>query len=128
MKTTLKSKWSLKSPLYLKKSDKRYKRHLKQLKDNGFSDSETWGLDSVIAEFILPRLKRFKEVTNGFPSTLTEAKWDAILDDMIFAFEWDLLDDNDEYEKMSEKEKKAGWDRYNKGIRLFAEYFRELWW
>jgi hypothetical protein len=86
----LHSKWSVKKPLYITKKDKRYAKHLKQLKERGFSDTETWSLYSVLSDFILPRLKRFKEVTNGFPSTgdMTMEKWYEILDKMIFAFEW----------------------------------------
>ena len=32
------SEWSHKSPMYIDKSDKRYKKHAKQLKTNGFSE------------------------------------------------------------------------------------------
>ena len=92
----LTSRWSLKKPLYLKKTDKRYARHLKQLKTNGFSDAETWGLDSVIAEFILPRLIRFRELHIDFPGgweDVTFEKWNSMLDEMIFAFEHMVSDD-----------------------------------
>ncbi len=57
--------WSLKKPMYIDKTDKRYNKHMKQLKTVGFSDSETWSLHSTIAMFVLPRLIRFKEVTKG---------------------------------------------------------------
>lgn len=126
------SKWSVKKPLYITKRDKRYAKHLKQLKERGFSDTETWSLYSVLSEFILPRLKRFKEVTNGFPSTgdMTMEKWYEILDKMIFSFEWALFEDEDAdaYGKLSEEEIKENWGKYAEGMKLFAEYFRDLWW
>lgn len=124
----LRSDWSLKKPLYLKKDDKRYKRHVKQLKTNGFSDSETWALDSVICKFILPRLIRFKKVNIGFPGDLTPEKWDAIIGQMIFAFEWSLHHEDDKYEKLTDKEKKTNWLLYEVGMNLFAKWFRHLWW
>lgn len=124
----LNSRWSLKKPLYLKKTDKRYARYVKQLKTNGFSDTETWGLDSVIAEFILPRLIRFKQVTNGYPYEHTEETWNACLDEMIFAFDWTLHCEDDKFDSLSEKEKTKNWKRFSKGMQLFAKHFRNLWW
>lgn len=130
-KQKLLSEWSCKSPLYIKKSDKRYARCLKQLKTRGFSDTETWALDSVIAKFILPRLIRFKEITNAYPGgEMTEEKWDAALDDMIFAFQWVILvNDNEvDYFKLSKKEESDNQKRHERGMKLFAEYFMNLGW
>lgn len=124
----LTSEWSRKKPLYLKKDDERYDEHVKQLKTNGFSDSETWSLDSVICQFILPRLIRFKEVNVGFPGNLTMEKWNAILDEMIFAFDWSLNCEEEKYENLTDKEKNEKWKRYEAGMQTFATYFRHLWW
>ena len=38
-----------------------------QRRNRGWDDSETWGLDTTLAFWIVPRLKRLKEVTNGKP-------------------------------------------------------------
>jgi len=122
------SKWSLKKPLYLKKTDKRYKNHVKQLKERGFSSAETWALDSVICEFVLPRLKRFREITISYPPNLTPEKWNDIIDKMIFAFDWSLMCEEDDYYNLDEETKKANWEKYTEGMKLFAEYFRDLWW
>ena len=116
MKTT---KWRLKKPLYIKKSDDRYEKHKKQLEERGFSDTETWSLCSVIAEFIIPRLERFKEIKGGVPMCFKdESEYDKILDKIIFAFKYALKDD------FSEKGEK----KYVEGIALFSKYFRYLWW
>lgn len=126
----LQSKWSLKKPLYLEKKDKRYSQQVKQLKENGFCDSETWGLDSVIAEFILPRLIRFRELNIGFPSVdgLTFDRWQSVIDEMIFAFDWSLNYSDDKYDCLSKSEMKAKWKRHDEGLEFFAKYFRDLWW
>ena len=125
-----KSKWSTEKPLYIDEKDDRYKNQMEQLKEFGFSDSETWSLFSVVAEFILPRLKRLKEIKGGYPANLTNAEWDEILNKMIFAFEWSLTDGNmtDEYMAMTDEERDDSWEKYKEGMELFAEYFMGLWW
>jgi hypothetical protein len=120
--------WSLKVPMYIGKKDERYNKYVEQLKKDGFSDTETWGLDSVIAQFILPRLIRFKEVTNGYPPDFTMEKWQEMLDKMIFAFDWTLNHDKDDNYNLSEEVKKANWKRYSEGMRLFSDNFTQLWW
>ena len=130
MNKDLKSRWSLKNPLYVEKTDKRYARYVKQIKKHGFSDAETWELDSVICQFILPRLIRFREIANGFPGggDMTSEKWDAIIGQMIFAFEWSLHHEDDKYDHLSEQERKTNWLRYEVGMNQFAKWFRHLWW
>lgn len=121
-------RWVLEEPPYIKKTDKRYKRFKKQLKSEGFCDAETWGLDSVIAEFILPRLRRFREILAGYPIGLSVHEWETILDDMIFAFDWSLNNEEDKYDNLTDVEKEENWRRYDKGMNLFAKWFRDLWW
>jgi len=125
-KKNSKYSWSLKEPMHIEKNDKHYDKYVNQLKQKGFSDTETWSLDYVVSAFILPRLKRFKQVSNGYPPTLTVKQWNKILDDMIFAFEWNINID-DQY-NLTQKEQEKNWDKHRKGLELFAKYFRELWW
>lgn len=87
----------------------------------GWDDSETWSLDYSLAKIILPRLKRFKEVSPMTPYGTTEAEWNATLDKMIAAFEFfggeeRWLAAHEEYGKHQE------------GINLFAEHYAGLWW
>lgn len=94
----------------------------------GFSDNELWNLDNTIAKFILPRLIRFKkEMRSGLPQnqedtsrSLTQAEWDDILDNMIFAFNYA----QNIYTKSCNKE---DYKRYELGMRQFATYFLDLW-
>lgn len=126
--TAKQSKWVLAKPLYVTKRDKRYKRYARQLKTKGFSDEETWSLDSVISQFALPRLRRFREINNGYPPDLTPAKWGKILDTMIFAFEWNQECESDANLKLTKQQTTARWARHELGLQLFAKYFRHLWW
>ena len=123
-----KSKWTCKTPLYIDGGDRRWKKYQKQLDKNGFSDTETWNLSQNIAEFILPRLIRFKKITCAFPGgDITQEKWDKILDEMIFAFEWTIFMDY-EYQKLSVKQIKDNNDRCYNGLQLFSKYFFQLGW
>ncbi len=90
-----------------------------QRRIRGWDDSETWSLDFSLAKLILPRLKRFKELTIGVPASLTEEQWNEYLDDMIFAFEF-LADENSLPEMVPE--------RVRNGLDLFARWYRNLWW
>ena len=114
---------------------------------------ETWRLDVNLAKYIIPRLKKFKELNNGYPGISemdTPEKWDEALDKMIQAFEYviDLdeywLDDprydytdimfgkNKEfYEKIKENKITEDIRRLaaiNEGLQLFAKYYMSLWW
>lgn len=120
--------WKAKKPLYIKKDDDRYSKHVAQLKKYGFSDTETWAFYSVASHFIIPRLIRFREIANGHPFGLTPEEWNAMLDEMIFAFDWAVNDEEDKYDHLTEKERAEHWKRYDKGMQLFAKWFRHLWW
>ena len=60
------------------------------------------------------------------PVAFTEAEWRAILDDIIFAFQWqidfDALDGT-----VNEEEFKKGETRQKRGLRLFSIYYKNLW-
>ena len=121
-------RWVLKEPPFLKKTDERYKKHKQQLKERGFCDAETWCLDTMIAEFILPRLRRFRELGNGYPFSFSAKTWEDALDKMIFAFDWSLNHEEDQYDNLTKEAREENWKRYEEGITLFAKYFRDLWW
>lgn len=104
------------------KTDKRQKIWRKQRNERGFDDTETWNLDRTISKFIVPRLKVFAEKTNCFPNDLTFEKWKAILEDMIWSF--NFISDIENVNLVSKNDYK----RYKKGLKLFAKYFDDLWW
>jgi hypothetical protein len=98
-------------------SEEKKDLYAKQRAERGFDDTELWNLNTTIAQFILPRLKRFREINKSYPKTLSEEEWNEILDKMIKFFE-EYLDENNYLEDNLEKE----------GIELFAKYFLDLWW
>ena len=105
---------------------KRAIKHAYQKLTRGFSDRETWGLYYEIAKFTLPRLKRFKEVTICYPidpRTPDPESWEKILDTMIFAFEWIILDETADAEDTPEARALV-----KQGFQYFGEFFQDLWW
>lgn len=104
------------------------KRALKywwQRRARGWDDSDTWSLDHTIARFTLPRLKRFRELNNGFPGggdpPMTMERWQGLLDDMIYAMEI-CADDERWFDNDND------WKRVERGWEAFGRHFRDLWW
>lgn len=114
---------------------------------------ETWSLDVNLAKYIIPRLKKFKELNNGYPGIGemdTPEKWDETLDKMIQAFEYvidldeywlddprydytDIMfsDNKELYEGVIENKRSEDIRRLaaiNEGLQLFAKYYMSLWW
>lgn len=101
--------------------DERQEEWYKQRQENGFDDTETWSLNTTIAKFALPRLKWFKERHFDHPCDITFEKWNEVLDEMIFSLEYYA---RDEWKPISNED----FEKVEKGIKLFAEYYGDLWW
>ena len=135
--------------------DKRKKRKVKIRIDN----YDTWGMDHTLALIILPMLKQMKATKHGSPgvndadvpeelrSTTApkpgghdiddnwHQRWEWVLDEMIWAFEQILNDDNDSqffdhsknpigYDREGHK---AHCERIVRGTTLFGKYYQGLW-
>lgn len=111
--------------------DNRRNQWYRQRKKYGFDNRELWSLDMTIAEFALPRLKRFKEINHGVPGCFCSEegdkawedgnkKWNKILDDMIYAME--ITSDDEKWNDGGVDHK-----RVRRGCKLFGEYFLCLW-
>lgn len=105
------------------KGDEREKHFAKQRLKHGFDDSETWSLNISIARFVLPRLKRFREISPCYPGNMTQKQWHKKLDQMILAMELVIEDVNGP--GFLDKEKR---DKMHAGLAVFSEHFRGLWW
>lgn len=90
-----------------------------------FDDSETWSLDVSLAKLILPRLKRFKEITIGIPADKNEGEWNNDLDKMIAAFEWYASEKCFDW---GDPQLNKNREMADEGIKLFAENYNKLWW
>lgn len=106
----------------------RFWRFVWQKLTRGWSDKETWNLEYEIAKFALPRLKRFKEVTNGYPGDLSEELWDEILDKMIFSLEYITKEFDLELTDISVTQMKEDSKKVQEGLDLFGKHFWHLWW
>ena len=92
----------------------RAEEYKKQRIERGFDDTELWNLDTTILKFVLPRLKRFRECTVGFPPDFeTIEEWQGCLEKMITNIE-----------KIINSEEDADYE----GFELFKKYFFNLWW
>lgn len=108
-----------------------------------FSDDELWDLFYNISRYVLPRLKRYKELMDrpfsGYPCEMIEGdvsrditkeesekysnKWRDIVEEMIVSFELIVKDDwGGDIKKYKEQRKIK-----EKGLSLFAQYFENLW-
>lgn len=102
-----------------KQCDAREKRHADQQKKWGFCDADLWNLFCEITDFVLPRLIRYRKMPRmGYPVDLSTKRWDRILDQMIAAFRILAKDDIP-----NKKEVRI----IERGLKLFAEWFRHLW-
>lgn len=97
-------------------------KHFLQKCTRGFSDKDTWNIDVTVAKFVLPRLKRFKELTNGHPHEITWEEWIEILDKIIYSFE--MASDDDKYYGLNITEN----EKVQEGFALFGAYYTSLWW
>ena len=91
---------------------------------------DTWSMDHTLAPIIYPMLVQLKETQHGHPSGLTEQEWDALLDEMIWAFgQKARLDDwMDDYDYIWDSEgAKAHQLRMTNGFMLFGKYYENLW-
>lgn len=113
---------------WLERLKQRFGRKLRffwQRRRRGWDDSETWSLDYKLSEYILPRLKRFREIGAGVshPCSLEAEEWEQAVDDMIYAHEMNLVD-----AFTGESWDSIDWDRVQRGFELFGKYYRDLWW
>lgn len=127
---------------------------------------DTWNMDGTLALLIVPMLKQLKATKHGAPSTDSDdvpehlkendtrtddgvdehhfARWDWILDEMIWTFEALLespskffdhsavdgtasLNEQINQIKVDSDGLQAWEDRITNGLRLFGKYYRSLW-
>jgi len=84
----------------------------------GFWDDETWGLDTTLAEFALPRLRRLRTLQQGYPAGLSDGEWEWILHEIEEFLKWHIERDPREWSR----------EEYERRGALFGKYFGHLWW
>ena len=108
-----------------KDDPKKLEHYKKQREEQGFDDTETWHLDKTFALFIVPRLKRFLEVNNGFPSGETEESYNEKINYIIKSFE-DYY--HYEYEHSSLDEEKVKLENAKSAVKFLHDLWFHLWW
>ena len=119
----------------------------------GFPDWHWYEFKSWHAEQVVPRLKRFRNNLHSYPNGLSEEKWAEYLDAMIWSFEHhdeviprEYSEDYDHRYKKIKREngtiayvslnetgtisfekRNAHHEKVNYGLKLFAEYYCNLW-
>lgn len=102
------------------KDDEREVEYSKQRIERGFDDSETWSLRDTIGNFILPRLKRYKELAEQHVQDHDNRL--KKIDLAIRAFE--LMTRNNGAFNLSDAERKE----FTKGMKAYNDVFFTLWW
>ena len=88
----------------------------------GYADVDIWGLDICIAEFVLPRLKVFRENLSGHPAGIEFEDWKEWLDKMIYAMQ--TIHDEGHF-RIDTKD--IDFKKQQEGLELFGKYFLHLW-
>ena len=100
-------------------------KYRKQRDSQGFDDTETWHLDRTLALFLIPRLERFIQVNNGFPTNETEQSYDEKLNFILNSFKEYYYNENEEVSLEIEKERLSN---AKKAAVLLGELWFDLWW
>jgi len=98
---------------------------LKAMRDNFHSTSIKWHREDRFGNIIeLTHDEVFVEGEE--PLAFTEDEWRAILDDIIFTFQWQIDFDSIDG-TIAEEDYKKGNKRQKRGLKFFSIYFNNLW-
>jgi hypothetical protein len=102
------------------KDDDREKEFSKQRFEFGFDDSETWSLRDTIANFIIPRLERYEEISKDF--LIRDEELISDINKFLIAMKLTARDSGSLI--LSEEEEK----QLREGLDAFPKIFLSLWW
>lgn len=92
----------------------------------GYADRDMWGLDSYLSRWLPKALRQFARTTHSYPgNTVSDTEWVVLVHKMADGFEAHrrLLD----FDCADEAERDALLQRARYGMRLFVEWFGDLW-
>lgn len=84
-----------------------------------------YSLDSAIASFAIPLLKKFIKKRIGYPEGLSDDEWDNILKKILYSLE--CAKDNYFDKKKNRFLNDLEMDKVQEGFNLMAKYFVNLW-
>jgi hypothetical protein len=89
----------------------------------GYAECDHWSLDNYLNDVIPGLVRDLKTHLHSFPHEMTVPEWEGILEEIASGFEaGNLIDDC--FDPKKEKELLAKFDR---GMELFVNYYRNLW-
>lgn len=90
----------------------------------GYAYVEAWNLCDYLARYALPRVRHIRDEHMAYPLDVTPEKWQTILDDIVYALEvkvgWDFGDGSQGLDFEDDP-------RYQRGLKLFGEWWQHLW-
>ena len=93
------------------------------MRDGCVGTSIKWHREDRFGEIIeLSKEEVYSE--DAIPTAFTEEEWKAILNDIIFAFQYTLSQDNSEFDMDYYNN---NYKRYKRGLKLFSIYYGNLW-
>ena len=93
----------------------------------GYADCDYWSIDYYFYVTIVPLLKILRKNRHGYPTNITDEKWDSILGKIIEAFEAANRVVDLEYENNIVEEMKKDESIFFKDGKLFIKHFFGLW-
>lgn len=91
----------------------------------GYSDSDSWGLDSYLCSWLPQAIRSLKD-SHGHPVGMTPWGWNTRLEKMAQGFEamQNLADLKFTYKSPEER---IAWRQFHRGMKLFHKHFFSLW-
>ena len=95
---------------------------------NGYSQCDTWGIDYYLVRILIPMITRLRNRDIGYPESCSSPEvWNSILDQIIEGFKAAERLLNLEYESDFHYHMRKDEVIFKNGMRLFTEYFFNLW-
>ena len=93
---------------------------------HGFASCDVWNFDSYLTKIIIGGLRELKKYGQTFPPSITDEKWNGILDQMIAGFTaYRILENN--CLNLSDSEKKLLQGKFKTGMELLGQWYSHLW-
>lgn len=97
---------------------------LKDMRDHAYGSSIKWHREDRFGN-IIELTKEEVFVGDEHPAAFTMEEWRAVIDDIIYAFQFVI--DEDTRTEFNEENYNADLKRHKRGLKLFAIYYMNLW-